>query len=224
MLGPLLAVGLLIIAPGSYATVFLVAFVIAVVGVGVLMLFVRNRGGAFGLGHVRHSLWRPVGALWSHRLFRRVLLAAALLSIPAVSDSFLFLTLRRHVDLKQQWFPMLFVIESVIYLLFAWPFGRLADHVGAGRVLLGGQIALACSFAFLLVSPPVVVALFAVPVCLGLFFAATDGVLASRERGSSGPRADDRARHRCGRGRVRHARLQPRGTGACGSARDRTER
>ncbi|WP_396230044.1 MFS transporter, partial [Frankia sp. CpI1-P] len=43
LLGPLLAVALLGVAPGSYSTVFTAAFLIAVVGLAVLALFVENR-------------------------------------------------------------------------------------------------------------------------------------------------------------------------------------
>ena len=179
LLGPLLAVVLLTIAPGSYATVFVASFFIALVGLALLWLFVENRHPISSAVKAGHAVWQPIAALCAHRPFRRVLLAAALLSIPAVSDSFLFLTLRRRVGIEQRWFPILFVGESIIYLLFALPFGRLADRIGAGRVLLGGQVALGASYVLLIASPSRAVVLLALPACLGLFFAATDGVLAS---------------------------------------------
>ncbi|HMC80705.1 MAG TPA: MFS transporter, partial [Acidimicrobiia bacterium] len=132
--GPLLAVVLLSVAPGSYSNVFLASFFIAAGGLAILVLFVENRSARHAGTAAR--LWSPLRSLWSHRLYRRVLLATALLSIAAVSDSFLFLTLRRRVSIDQRWFPILFVVESVVYLVLAVPCGRLSDRLGAGRVLL----------------------------------------------------------------------------------------
>ena len=180
LLGPILAVVLLTLAPGSYQTVFVASFFIALIGLAILWLLVENRGVIRrGAADAKTRLLSPVVSLWSHRRFRRVLLATALLNLPAVSDSFLFLTLERRVVLNQRWFPALFTIEAVLYLLLAVPFGRLADRIGAGKVLLIGQAALAASYVLLIGFPTEATLVIGVPVCLGLFFAATDGVLAA---------------------------------------------
>lgn len=177
LIGPLGAVLLLSLAPGSYQTVFLASFFIALIGLALLWLFVQNRGSRRQAQ--RLPVLGPMAALWSNRRFRRVLVATALLNIAAVSDSFLFLTLRRSVGLDQRWFPILFVVESVLYLCLAVPCGRLADRVGPGRVLLVGQVALAASYALLIAMPSRAILLAGVPACLGVFFAATDGVLSA---------------------------------------------
>ncbi len=96
-----------------------------------------------------------------------------------MSDSLVFLALRHQAGMDVRLFPSLFVVESLCYLLFAVPMGRLADRVGAGRVLLGGQVALACCFAVLLARPGYGVSVLALPVLLGIYFAATDGVIAA---------------------------------------------
>ncbi|WP_261561343.1 MFS transporter [Frankia tisae] len=201
LLGPLLAVALLGVAPGSYSTVFTAAFLLAVVGLAVLVLFVENRRPmddalppvgappevvgalpevmAASAGGAPRRLWTPLAALWADRALRRLLAATALLSLPAVSDSLLFLALRHQAGMDARLFPSLFVVESLCYLLFAVPMGRLADRVGAGRVLLGGQVALACCFAVLLARPGHGVSVLALPALLGIYFAATDGVIAA---------------------------------------------
>ncbi|MCM3925754.1 MFS transporter, partial [Frankia sp. AiPs1] len=200
LLGPLLAVALLGVAPGSYSTVFTAAFLIAVVGLAVLALFVENRrptdaapvGPVESVGRAGPArsaeesagggprrLWTPLGELWANRALRRLLAVAALLSLPAVSDSLLFLALRHQAGVDSRLFPSLFVAESLVYLLFAVPMGRLADRVGAGRVLLGGQVALGCCFAVLLTPAPHGWTVLALPVLLGLYFAASDGVIAA---------------------------------------------
>ena len=177
LLGPLGAVVLLSLAPGSYETVFVAGFFVAVVGLAILWLFVQNRRPA---GVVeRPRVLSPLAALWAAPRFRRLLLATALLSVAAISDSFLFLTLSKRVELDQRWFPLLFVVESLFFLVLAVPCGRLADRVGAGRVLLGGQVALAVSYWLLIAVPDPTVLLIGVPMCLGVWFAATSGVLAA---------------------------------------------
>ena len=176
LLGPLLAVFLFSVAPGSYQTVFVASFLIALVGLALLWLFVENRvplaahARGCGIRSQRCGRTGRSGASCS---------PPRLLSVPAVSDSFLFLTARNRVGIEQRWFPLLFVAESVVYLVLALPLGRLADRIGAGRVLLGGQIALGASFALLVAGPSKTVLLVALPACLGVFFAATDGVLAA---------------------------------------------
>lgn len=207
LLGPLLAVVLLGVAPGSYSTLFTAAFLLAVVGLAILALFVENRRpaedapppavvppavavvpvvlgvlgvlGVASAGGAPRRLWTPLARLWANRALRRLLAATALLSLPAVSDSLLFLALRHQAGMDVRLFPSLFVVESLCYLLFAVPMGRLADRVGAGRVLLGGQVALACCFAVLLARPGYGVSVLALPVLLGIYFAATDGVIAA---------------------------------------------
>ncbi|WP_054571217.1 MFS transporter [Frankia sp. R43] len=207
--GPLLALVLLQAAPGSYPTVFAAGFLIAIIGLAVLALFVENPPppppvpilfpppGSIpeaGLvpaqdGRAAASVpapaspprrwWTPVTVLWAQRPLRRLLAATLLLSLPAVGDSMLFLTLRHEAGLSSGLFPSLFVVESVCFLGFAVPFGRLADRVGAGRVLLGGQAVLAGCFAVLAGQHGGPLPVLALPVLLGLYFAATDGVLAS---------------------------------------------
>ncbi|MGH2718828.1 MAG: MFS transporter, partial [Actinomycetota bacterium] len=176
--GPLLAVLLLTVAPGSYTTVFVAAFFIALIGLSIIGLLVRNLGSRRA-GSPLGRLTSPLAELWSHRRFRRLALATALLSLPAISDSFLFLTLNTRIVMSQKWFPALFFAESMIYLLFAVPFGRLADRLGAGRVLLAGQAALGASYVLLLVTGDRLALLIGVPLLLGIFFAATSGVLAA---------------------------------------------
>jgi len=194
--GPLLAVALLSAAPGSYPTVFASAFLIGVVGLALLLLFLRNdphrdpgvavvpaQGRADDVAAPRlagRRWWAPMVEVWTHRPVRRLLVATLLLSLPAVGDSLLFLTLRHQVGVSAKVFPSLYVVESIGYLVLAVPAGRLADRVGAAWVLLGGQGALAGCCVLLAVHPgPAATVTFGLPLLLGVYYVATDGVLAS---------------------------------------------
>lgn len=177
--GPLLAFVLLAAWPGRYDTVFVASFALAVVGVGIIGLLVpparpvatvRRPGG---MGDVAGLLRRPS--------YRRLLLAAGLLSLTTVSDGLLYLALHERTALPVGAFPLLFVGTSAAYLLLAIPCGRLADRVGRGTVFVSGHVLLLLTYLAVLGAASwssftaVALALGA----LGAYYAATDGVLAA---------------------------------------------
>lgn len=175
-LGPLVAFALLAAVPGSYDSVFGVSFAFALVGVAVLVLFVPNLATAAGTA--RLGVRRMVAEVTGVRL-RRPLLAAGLLGLVTVGDGFLYLTLQDRDEFAALYFPLLFVGTNVAYLLLAVPIGRLADRVGRAKVMVAGHGALlAC---YLLAAAPAggVGLTVAVLLLLGVFYAATDGVLAA---------------------------------------------
>lgn len=101
-----------------------------------------------------------------------------MLGLFTVGDAFLYLLLQRRLDLSAAYFPLLPVGTAAVFLLAALPVGRLADRLGRRRVFLGGHVLL-LGAALLLLAPVPAGALLVVGVlaALGLFYAATDGVL-----------------------------------------------
>jgi MFS family permease len=178
MLGPLLAFALLLFLPGDYDSVFLTSFAVAVLGCAVLWAFVRERPALPGRDPVRLHALR---GLIADAPLRRVALVSLVLGLLTVSDGFVYLLLRDRGAVDAQFFPLLFVGTATVYLLLAVPLGRLADRVGRVPVLLGGHGALLLTYLTLLGSDRlgagVLVA--AVLTGLGLYYAATDGVLAA---------------------------------------------
>ena len=179
MLGPLVAFGLLAIAPLAFDSVFLVSFCFALIGVGILVLLVqpeRDRD-AEGAEPPPPATLRGAFGLVKVPRFRAVLVAGALLSLATASDAFVFLALEDAIDLGTTLFPLLFVGNAAAFMVLAVPMGRLADRIGRGRVLLLGYGALLAVYAVLLGPlggwPLVVATLF----LLGTYYAATDGVL-----------------------------------------------
>ena len=177
MLGPLLAFGILALAPLAFTSVFLVSFCVALAGLGVIVLLVprhRERSGAKPPLSVR-----AVAPLLLVRRFRALVLAASLLGLATISDAFLYLAMQRHLDLPPAAFPLLFVGASLAFMLLAVPVGRLADRVGRGRVFLGGYALLLPVYASLLVPATGVAGLAIALALVGASYAATDGVLAA---------------------------------------------
>jgi MFS family permease len=179
MIGPLLAFGILLAVPGDYRAVFVASFAAAIVGLGVLLLFVpgmRPRRTAAERGTV---LPKPSLRLLAERRFGRLVLAAGLLGVLTIGDGFLYLALYQNDSFPAMLFPLLYVGTNLAYLVLAIPFGRMSDRVGRGRVFIGGNVALIGAYlaAAGLVAGPV--ATLTCLLLLGTYYAATDGVLAA---------------------------------------------
>lgn len=202
-LGPLLAFLILWAVPDGYRSVFVLSLGCAVLGVAVLGLLApdarprRDReraaaaaaaggtgAGETGAGGSAAVATRPVTApvvlrhLADPRL-RRLLLVAGALGLLTVGDGFVYLALQTRDGFATTWFPLLYVGSNVVYLLLAIPVGRLADRAGRGRVLVAGHVALVGAYLCAGLQTGWAGATVAALVLIGVFYAATDGVLAA---------------------------------------------
>lgn len=180
LIGPLVAFGLLAIAPFAFDSLFLVSFCIAVVGVAVLVLFVDGRPPADAKrdaeGDNPPSL-RDAARVLGLPGLRPLAVLGAVLGMATISDAFIYLALEESVGFRPSVFPILFVATALTYMVLAVPAGWLADRVGRGRVFMGGYALLLGVYGVLLIAAD---AWWAIPLALGLlgaYYAATDGVL-----------------------------------------------
>jgi MFS family permease len=175
MLGPLIAFSLLSLAPGEFDAIFVVSFAAALIGLAILVLFVENRP-------VRVSADSPVSLaaavrLLGSRRFRTLVAIAGALGLVTVSDGFLFIALQRRVDFDERFLPLLFVGTALAYMLLAIPVGRVADRFGRGRTFVFGYLPLLAAYGLLLLPSGGAVEVPLYLALLGLYYAATDGVL-----------------------------------------------
>ncbi|MEU8959302.1 MFS transporter [Streptomyces sp. NPDC048518] len=195
LLGPLAAFALLWATADAYDAVFVVSFCFGLLGVLMLVAFVPGEVGARGRGGTPRRSERPecvegsdgrtpgvpgaVGAFGLLRVpaFRRVLIAAALLGAATIGDSFVYLLLQRRLDFAVAWFPLLPLGSAAVYLLLAVPAGRLADRTGRRVPFLAGHVALLGGYLLLLSPAGGRPLLAGVLLLVGVFYAATDGVL-----------------------------------------------
>ncbi|MEU1075885.1 MULTISPECIES: MFS transporter [unclassified Streptomyces] len=171
LLGPLAAFAVLQATTDAYDAVFVVSFCTGLLGVVLLAVYVpgaSRTAPAPMTPRPRTALRDPV--------FRRVLYATALLGAATIGDSFVYLLLQRGLDLPTALFPLLPLGPAAGYLLLSVPVGRMADRTGRRLPFLVGHAALLGAYALLLapIARPTAVAVLAL---LGVFYAATDGVL-----------------------------------------------
>ena len=179
MLGPLIAFVALWAVPDDFRLVFVISLAAAVIGVALLALLVPDLRPQREASTDAAPPVRPSVRLLAEPGFARLVAAAGLLGLLTLSDAFIFLVLQDRNDLAALWFPLLFVGTNLAYLALAVPFGRIADHLGRGRVMVLGHMFLVG--AYLCASGPAGSLLVAgcCLLLLGSFYAATDGVLAA---------------------------------------------
>ena len=187
MMGPLVGLAILALMPDRFDVVFVVSFSVAILGLGVLWLFVDNMRpvrdeAAVASERRSHALdIRPLRTLGG------LTVAAGLLGLTTISDGFLYLLLQQQAQFNAGLFPLLYVGTAAFYLLFAIPVGRLADRVGRGVTLLCGHAVLAVAYFVAIRGGAGLSGLVACLLLLGLFYAATDGVLMALASGLCPP-------------------------------------
>ncbi|UFQ15016.1 MULTISPECIES: MFS transporter [Streptomyces] len=179
LLGPLAAFALLWATADAYDAVFVVSFCFGLLGVLMLVAFVPGPQERVTPKPPARPAAPRAKALDLLRVpaFRRVLYAASLLGGATIGDAFLYLLLQRRLDFAIAWFPLLPLGAAAVYLLLAVPAGRLADRVGRRVPFLAGHLALLGGYVLLLAPTDGRPLLVGVLLLLGVFYAATDGVL-----------------------------------------------
>ena len=188
MIGPLVTFLILTHLGTAGGPVFTISFMFALLGVIVLVFFVRDETPA----HIAAAARRANAAtrkatvsvraglrLLRERQLRRSVIAATLLGLATLSDAFLFVVVQKASGVGEHLLPLLPLGTAIVFLLAATPIGRLADRVGRWRVFFAGHVLLLGAY-LLMVGPldglPLV---FAGLALHGLFYAATDGVLSA---------------------------------------------
>src|SRR4051794_18016165 len=175
VLGPIVAFLVLRIVPEGYDAVFVISFLFALLGLGVLVLFVENRRDVGGGS--RSASFAGAIALFKEPLFRLLAVAGAALGLFTIADAFIYLTFEQRTNFATEYFPLLYVGTAIAYLVLAIPMGNLADRVGRSRVFIAGYALLLGAYCVLLAPKLGGLELVTVLGLLGAFYACTDGVL-----------------------------------------------
>jgi len=169
VIGPLLALAWLHLAPGSYRPLFLAAFLPAAAAV-YLLRYVRPVSPPPAAPPSSDPAGRPPLS----PEFKRFVAAWAVFSAGNSSDVFLLLK-ARHAGFSDAGVLLLYLTYNVVYALAATPAGWISDRLPRRRMLAAGLLWFALIYAAFAAatSPGTLWILFAL---YGLYAAATEGV------------------------------------------------
>jgi MFS family permease len=175
ILGPLLAVGLMLLWSDDFRAVFWVAVVPGLIAVGLLLLGIREPAHpqpAKGKNPLHWNILVELGtAYWS------VVAFGAAFTLARFSEA--FLVLRAHQGgIPVALVPLMMAGMNVIYACSAYPFGRLSDRVRHTNLLVLGLLVLIAADLVLAASDQWVVVSVGVSLW-GLHMGMTQGLLAS---------------------------------------------
>ncbi len=168
IVGPLLAFGVLMVVPGDYRTVFLLATIPAVLGVVTILVLIKD------VSKPKESLY----AKFSFRDFPKryyLLLGIIFLFTLGNSTDALLIVKANEVGVKVTYIPLVYLLFNAVSVLFAIPFGKVSDKIGRERVLVFGYLVYAVVYFGFGYTRDVraIIGLFAM---YGLYSAATDGI------------------------------------------------
>ena len=175
-LGPLLAMGLMLLWANDFRAVFWVAVLPALLSVGLLYFGVHEpertgKAGAAINPLQRAQLRRLPAAYWW------VVAIAALFTLARFSQAFLVLRAAQG-GLALALTPLVFIALNSVYSLAAYPLGKLADRVDHGQLLAAGMGLLIAADVVLAQSAQWAV-VWAGVTLWGLHLAMTQGLLAA---------------------------------------------
>lgn len=185
--GPLLAFLILAASPDNYELLLVVSLVFAALGLLVLIAKVpplkdisSSKPLIYGnpeTGAKKSATWKILWrSLKSQRAYWILLGCATSLSLGIVSDGMLYLNLQQTAQTPSSWMPLFYSGTALIFVLSAYPVGRLADKVGAKWIVVGAHAILVLWY-LLMLHVPKMVGVAGTLLVMGLFYAATDGVL-----------------------------------------------
>jgi MFS family permease len=175
-LGPLLAIGLMVLWAGDFRAVFWFAVIPAVLAILILIFGVHEPGA--GRVHARPASpvqWRTLsefsGGYWW------VVVAGGVFTLARFSEAFLILR-AQQLGLADTFAPLVLVIMNVVYALSAYPSGRLADRMSHKKLLVAGLAVLILS-DLVLAQAQGLAAVAAGVALWGLHMGMTQGLLAT---------------------------------------------
>lgn len=178
--GPLAAVGLMLLWANDFRRVFWVAMVPGAAAVLLLALGVREPAPSGERRSSNPLTRRNLGRLGAGYWW--VVLLGAVFALARFSEAFLVLRAQGSVPLAL--IPLVMVTMNIVYAASAFPFGRLSDRVGHGRLLGAGLLVLAAADLVLATSSHWSVILIGVSLW-GVHMGLTQGLLATMVAGTA---------------------------------------
>lgn len=179
-LGPLLALWLLIALKENIRIVFLIAFVPAIIAVGMLIFFLKEppidkterRGRHLFLNFFTKRGQTPSGNFSPN--FRRFIFISMIFAIGNSSDAFLIMR-AKDIGLTTIFVILAYVVYNISYSVISFPAGILSDKISRKTIIIAGSLIFALVyFGFgMYANAKTIWVLFFI---YGFYIAMTDGV------------------------------------------------
>ena len=174
-LGPLLAMGLMLVTGERFRIVFWLACLPAVLAVAILLMGVREPATvtpkAFRSPLSRQALARLGQRYWL------VVLVGTVFTLARFSEAFLLLR-AESVGLAVSFVPLALVVMNIAYSMTSYPVGRLSDRIGRQGLLAAGLVVLVGADACLALAASPLLALIGAALW-GVHMGLTQGLLAA---------------------------------------------
>lgn len=172
VLGPAFALVYLYFYPQDYTTLFLIAFVPGMLAV-VATFLIRDKNQTKEITPVRLFSFLKY---WKQSPAEYRTLVIGLLAFTLFNSSDVFLLLKaKQSGLDDTWLIGVYIFYNLIYALFAFPLGIIADKVGLKKMFLIGLSLFACVYFGMSVNSNLYV-FFGLFFLYGIYAAATEGI------------------------------------------------
>jgi len=138
-IGPLLAMGLMLLWANDFRTVFWFAVLPALLSVAFLLFGVQEPERKEQMHHENPIRWASLKGMG--RAYWSVVLIGAIFTLARFSQAFVLLRAQQG-GLMLALVPLVMVMTNVVFSLAAYPIGKLADTMSHGKLLAMGVLAL----------------------------------------------------------------------------------
>ena len=168
IVGPLIAFVLLTTIPGNYRIIFLFAGIPAIISIFVIIFGIKEAKKS------QESLFKKFHFSDFSRKYYFFLLIIFIFTLGNSTDALLMVK-ANEVGVKVAFIPLVYLVTSIVSVLFAIPLGSLSDKIGKEKILIAGFLIYAIVYYGFGITGSIgtIVALFAL---YGLYSAATDGI------------------------------------------------
>ncbi|HNX65735.1 MAG TPA: MFS transporter [Bacteroidales bacterium] len=168
IVGPLAAFVLLYFLPGNYRLIFLLAGIPSILGILVIIFGIKDAKKN------KETLFKKFHFSDFPKKYYLFLFIIFIFTLGNSTDALLMVK-ANEVGVKVAFIPLVYLVTSVVSVLFSIPVGALADRVGKEKILIAGFLIYAIVYYGFGVTGSIVtiIALFAL---YGFYSAATDGI------------------------------------------------
>jgi MFS family permease len=140
-LGPLIAMGLMLLWANDFRAIFWLAIIPGVLSVGLLFFGVREPDSRPYAGATRFNPLSKANLRRLNAPYWRVVAIGAVFTLARFSEAFLLLR-ALQIGLPMAYTPLVLIGMNLVYSLGAYPFGKLSDSVSHTGLLAWGLVVL----------------------------------------------------------------------------------